>query len=465
MRRSTTTTSTGAVPVAALIAALLWLCAWPAWAQAPRRGAIEAQILEMHRDAMVRYDELEFEQAKELLREALALAAEHGLEDEPILARVYADLAVVYASGLDDEDGAERALTRAVEIDPAIEIDPAYKSKPLDTMLASIKRRVAAGGRSDPSADTPGQCREIAGIVHEPVAGAEAGQALEIQASVSPRLRAKEVRVHYRVQGRVQGRTQSRAYAAAIMEPIGRCRFAAELPGSLVRGPVLDYYVAAYNASSRVLAESGSADAPHAVIVRGEVEPSEDVPGVSVRSGPRLFLGLGGGSAGAYLRGSTEQVDSVIQCCLAPELVHARVEAGFYVTESTSVSVALRMGFPLGANLPGHAVAAPALLLRLRHALAPGALGLQLSGVVGVGYSRHTVGLAEEMSGGDTDTAAAGPLLAGAGVGYVLELGGPLRLATEVDVLVGVPVVANFVGAETVFGVNLGGNVALQLAF
>lgn len=466
MRSSTTTTSRMA-PVAALVAALLWLCAgWPAWAQSNLRR-IEGQILDKHRDAMVRYDELEFEQAKELLREALALAAEHGLEDEPLMARVYADLAVVYASGLDDSDGAERALTRAVEIDASIEIDPAYKSKELDALLADIKRRVAAGSKAEPTTDTPSHCREIAGVVHEPVTEAEAGQALEIEASVSPRLRAAEVRLHYRVDGRVDGRAGGRkpgAYAVAIMEPVGKCRFVAELPGGVVR-PGLGYYIAAYNASARVLAESGSAAAPHAVTVSGEVESLEPVPRAEAPAASRLFVSLGAGSAGAYLRGSTEQVDSEIQCCLAPEPVHVRIEAGLYIAERTSVSAAFRMGFPIGANLPGHAVAAPAVLLRLRHGLQPGALGLQVSGVLGAGYSRHTVGLAEVTNGGDTDTAAAGPLIAGGGVSYVLALGGPLRLAADVDLLAGIPVVASFVGADTAFGVSIGLHVALQAAF
>jgi hypothetical protein len=461
MRRSTTTRT---APVAALVAALLWLCAaWPAWAQ-PDLRRIEAQILEKHRDAMLRYDELEFEQATELLREALALAAEHNLEDAPIMARVYADLAVVYASGLDDSDGAERALVRAVEIDPTIEIDPAYKSKALDTMLAEVKRRAPAESEGEPRTDSPAYCREIAGIVHEPVSAAEAGQALEIAAAVSPRLRAKQVRLYYRVPGRASGGTGQGGYTVASMEPVGTCQFVAELPAGVVR-PGFDYYIAAFNASDKVLAESGSAAAPHAVSISGEAGPVTPVRGADAGAAPRLYVSLGVGSAGAYLRGSTEQVDSNIQCCVAPELAHVRVEAGLYVARSTSVSAAFRMGFPIGADLPGHAVAAPAVLLRLRHGFAPDALGLQVSGVLGAGYSRHTVGLAEMTSGGDTDTAAAGPLLVGGGAGYVMALGGPLRLAAELDVLAGVPVVAEFIGAETAFGVSVGLNVALQAAF
>lgn len=444
MRRSTT-------PWAALALALIWLLAGvPAWAQNVRR--LENQILEMHRDAMVRYDELEFEKAKDLLREALALAAEHKLQDEPIMARVYADLAVVYASGLDDRAGAERALTRAVEIDPAIEIDPAYKSPELDALLVDIKRRAGAPG-------TGGlDCKAVAGIAHEPLSRAEAGAPVAITAAVSPRLRAREVRLHYRAKG------DDGKYSYLRMTLEGECSFTAALPRVVVRGPDLGYYIAAYDASGRVLAESGAADAPHVLAVGG-AGAGEGGGVASAGALPSVFVGLAAGSALAYLRGSTEQVDSEIQCCVAPELLHVRAELGFYLTPQTSLSAAFRLGFPIGANLPGHAVAAPALLVRMRRAAEPDGTGLQLSAVLGAGYARHTVGLAVPTFGGDTDTAAAGPLLVGGGGGYVLKLGGPLRLAAEADLLVAVPVVAEFVGAETAFGVHLGFDLALVVAF
>ncbi len=446
MRRSTT-------PWAALALALIWLSAGlPAWAQNVRR--LENQILEMHRDAMVRYDELEFEKAKELLREALALAAEHRLQDEPIMARVYADLAVVYASGLNDRAGAERALTRAVEIDPAIEIDPAYESPALDELLADIKRRAAAQG-TDPAAL---DCKAVAGIAHEPLSRAEGGEPVTIVAVVSPRLRASEVRVHHR------GQDDDGDYSSLRMALEGECSFTVALPRAVVRSPGLGYYIAAYDASGRVLAESGTADAPHVMAVRG-AGTGEGSGTASASAAPRLFVSLAAGSALAYLRGSTEQVDSDIQCCVAPELAHVRAELGFYLTPQSSLSAAFRLGFPIGADLPGHAVAAPALLVRLRRAAEAGGTGLQLSAVLGAGYARHTVGLEATMSGGDTDTAAAGPLLLGGGGGYVMELGGSLRLAAELDLLVGVPVVPEFVGAKTAFGVHLGFDLALVATF
>lgn len=446
MRRSIT-------PWAALALALIWLAVGlPAQAQNVRR--LENQILEMHRDAMERYDELEFEKAKDLLREALALAAEHGLEDEPIMARVYADLAVVYASGLNDRAGAERALTRAVEIDPAIEIDPAYESPMIDELLADVKRRAPARGEGGGAVL---DCKAVAGIAHAPPGSAERGEAVRIIASVSPRLRAREVRLHYR------GQDDDGDYSYLRMTPEGACSFAVALPRVALRGPGLGYYIAAYDASGRVLAEDGSADAPHVIAVGGAGAATGS--GSAGGAAPRLFVSLAAGSAAAYLRGTTEQVDSEIQCCVAPELLHARAELGYYLTPRVSLSAAFRMGFPIGADLPGHAVAAPALLLRLRRAAEPGGTGLQLSAVLGAGYARHTVGLETVMSGGDTDTAAAGPLLLGGGGGYVMKLRGPLRLAAELDLLVGVPVVAQFVGAQTAFGVHLGFDLALVVAF
>lgn len=438
----------------ALAVGLAWLAiAAPAHAQDARR--IEAQILEKHRDAMARYDEFGFEEAKGVLREALALAAEHGLEGERFMARVYADLAVVYLSGLGDGDGAERALTRAAAVDPEIEIDPAYRARALDDMLAEIKRR--QGAREVPA----GGCDGVAGVAHEPVAAADAGQAITIDAQVSPALEAREVRVYFRSSGRPGAAGD---YTAISMIQEGRCGFSVRIPAAAARGPALAYYIVARGAGDQALAGSGAADAPHVVTVRGGEAPAPVAEDLDAAH-PRVFVGLGGGSAGAYLRGTTEQTDTEIQCCVAPELAHARVELGLFLTARVSVSAALRMGFPIGANLPGHAVAAPAALLRLRRASAPGGTGLLLSAVLGAGYARHTVKLQSATPGVDTDTAAPGPLLVGAGLGYALALAGPLRLSAELDTLVGVPVVEELAGAETVFGVHMGLSVALVAAF
>jgi hypothetical protein len=68
-------------------------------------------------------------------------------------------------------------------------------------------------------------------------------------------------------------------------------------------------------------------------------------------------------------------------------------EIGYYLSPATTVSVAGRIGFPIGANIPGHAPMAPAGLIRIRHAFAPGGSGLVVAGGVGGGVIRDTIKL------------------------------------------------------------------------
>ncbi|ACY16531.1 hypothetical protein [Haliangium ochraceum] len=445
---------------------LLVFLALPAAALAQDRTdqpAAAQQIERLHREAMARYDGFEFEEAKARMDRAVALAAEHGLTDAPVMVRVFIDLAVIYGSGLGDTDGARRALRRAVSIDPEAELDPAYKSPELDELLAEIKREYARSAAAESPAERAGEdddggCADLTGLEHAASASASAGEAVILDARVSPWLEAATVRVHYGIRGATGG--GAGGFEELRMTASGTCGYRTVIPGDAVRAPGLVYYLAAYDQGGERLAGKGNADAPLmlAVTAAGGRDAGEG-------GGARLFVRFGAGTAAGYLSGRTEQAESEIQCCVAPELLHLQGELGYFLSPALSVSAAFRMGFPLGANLPGHAVGAPALLLRARHSSEPALRGLLLSLVAGAGYARHTVGLANATPGQDVDTGALGPLLLGAGVGYALELSDSLRLAAELDTLVGIPVAAEFAGADTVFGVHLGLDIGLVAAF
>jgi hypothetical protein len=96
------------------------------------------------------------------------------------------------------------------------------------------------------------------------------------------------------------------------------------------------------------------------------------------------------------------------------------------------------MGFPIGANVEGHATFAPALLMRFRYALQDDGAGIQFSGVLGGGVVRNTVVIDEAPDGMNTDTTVMGPLLFGGGLGYILALSGPMRVVAEVNALAAV---------------------------
>ena len=90
-----------------------------------------------------------------------------------------------------------------------------------------------------------------------------------------------------------------------------------------------------------------------------------------------VFISLAVGTGGGYVTGTTEVAGSEVGCCFAPALLHLFPEIGYYFSRQMSLSAAFRMGFAVGANVMGHATAAPAGLLRLRYALAESGDGLR----------------------------------------------------------------------------------------
>jgi hypothetical protein len=58
------------------------------------------------------------------------------------------------------------------------------------------------------------------------------------------------------------------------------------------------------------------------------------------------------GSGGGLVSGETEQQGNSVKCCFAPQLVHVMPELGYYLSPTTAISLAGRIGFPIGANIP-----------------------------------------------------------------------------------------------------------------
>jgi hypothetical protein len=120
--------------------------------------------------------------------------------------------------------------------------------------------------------------------------------------------------------------------------------------------------------------------------------------------------------------------------------VHISPEIGYLLRSDLAIAGVVRLGFPLGANLPGHATLAPAGLLRLRYGLGRTLDGFQLVGSLGGGFIRHTVHVPEAPDGMDVDTNVSGPFILGPGVAYWHSIGsGLLKLVAELHTLAGIP--------------------------
>ena len=466
-----------------------------AHADAKSKADIEAKI----KAALENYDLLEYEEARKLLNQALTVAKKAKMEGEPITAKVHLSLGIVYFAGLGDAESAKLSFLNAVEIDPNIQIEKAYSTPEMAKLLEDARAEVPAdGGGSDgggggaPTGPEPMDvdCATVTGMQHTLVETAAGGADLTLQAALGGDVQAAKVSIMYRPRGASE-------FSEAPMSLDGTCIYSGTVPSSALSGDLIHYYVAAYNAAGKVIASKGSAGSPNIIELsastssgqivdddeedplagghntsgnrgnRGNDEDSGGAVAGKVRGSSKktLFLAVAGGSGAGYVTGETEQQANDVKCCFAPGLLHVMPELGYYLSKSTTVSIAVRLGFPIGANIPGHSPVAPAGLLRVRHSLSGGGSGLMVVGGVGGGILRDTIALDSAPEGMDTDVVALGPVLVNLGAGYHAALGGGVGLVAELNTITGIPATKKLGNSILNFGVQFDFNLGLVLGF
>ncbi len=436
--------------------------------------AVSKQLRAKVKKAMDSFDGFEYEEARQTLNSAVLLAKKKHADKDPALAQVQLALGIVYFAGFQEPDSAKLAFMEAVSIDPSVEIGEGYRTKEMEDLLDSVKKDIGASGDSGDTGDvTPPpsgdevDCDSIEGIEHHMVDEAPAGKDTQISAYVAPSLSADKVVLYYRPKG-------ASDFTEVKMKASGSCKFTATIPGKALADEFVHYYISALGGGGKALASRGSAGLPNIIEITGAGsgdDSTEDPLHVKKKAEPvvakqsRVFLSIAAGSGGGYVSGNTEQVGTPVQCCFAPALLHLFPEIGYYFSPQTSIAVAFRMGFPIGANRRNHATAAPAGFLRLRHTLSASGEGVHINGAIGAGVIRHTIQLTDaDMSNGDVDTSASGPLFVGTGAGYTRSLGGPVRFLVELNALIGIP--AFKLGSiDTGFAVQLDANLGLIFAF
>lgn len=454
----------------ALLAGGVGLGAGEAHAQAKAKAEITAK----RKAAMESYDMLDFDAAKKQLGEALTIARKAGLADDPAVARVYLDLGVVLFAGLKDEKAARNAFAEALKRDPEIQIDVAYRTEAMAAALAEVK----SGGGDEPAAEPEPaagkDCASLEGVAHELVETADQGEDIPVEADVGDALAADTVILYYRVPG-------AATFTKVPMKKGDGCRYRGEIPAAATEGDAIHYYVAAL-VDGKVADSRGSSGSPNIIeLGRGGAgggsdgeNPLGDSVEVDAAAGGKktMFLAVAIGSGAGYVTGETEVAGSDVGCCFAPALFHVMPEIGYYFSRRTSAALAVRMGFAIGANIPGHATAAPAVLAKLRHTIEDDGEGVVLMAAVGGGIIRNTIKVEDAAAGMDTDTTASGPVMAGAGIGYGKTMSGPLRFIGELSALAAFPAgikeLGTCPGAGCVkpnFGFQFDFNLGMQLAF
>lgn len=434
--------------------------------------------------AMESYDLMDYEAAKKSLDKAIAAATKAKLDKEPALAKLYVYLGITTFAG-GDADGAKKAFINAIKIDGKIQIEPAYKSPELTKLLEAA--RSEAGGGSVGGATEPGDgtdCTSVKGLQFKEPDGGKGGIAQPIEALLATDITAARVSVMYRSEGATD-------FTEVKLAKSGACKYTGAIPGTALKGSMLHYYVAAFDANNRPItgATAGNARTPNLLEIApgsGDVEDpigggkgdkkggggaggsgGSISGGGQVTSKPtRVFVALVGGTGFGYVTGITEANNEVQTCCVGNSLVVLTPELGYFVNPQLSIGLAARIGFPVGANVDPpnatHSTIAPGAMLRVRYALSHTGEGLRVMGQLGGGVMRNTIKLQMQSGGGDTDIVAQGPLLVGAGIGFMKKLSNSVAFMADVSALAGIAVVDKLGTARLNTGV--GGDVSLGVA-
>ena len=455
------------------------------YAHADGRGDVEKKI----KEAMEQYDLMDYDAAKKLLNQALQTAKKANLGKDAVSAKAYLDLGIVdFVNG--DQAGAKEAFATASSIEPKIQIDPAYKTAEMAKLLDSARSSGgAAGGGGDDlgPAEPAADCGSVKGLQHDIIDSAKGGAPLKIEAMVGSDVKASKVSIMYRPEGATD-------FSEVKMSASG-CKYSGSIPASALKGSLVHYYVAAYNDAGKPIAAKGSAGSPNIIEVTAPApgskpSPSDDEDPIngkkvvassggstdepsggevtkSVDVGPKhqkIYIAIAGGTGIGYVSGTTESNNPVKTCCFGPSLVVLQPEIGFNVKPQLAVAIAGRIGIPMGANIDGHATAAPGVLLRVRYALSPTGQGVRVMGQAGAGVLRDTIKLDNASMGMDTDIVAQGPLLIGAGVGYTKALSGNISFIADFSALAGIATTTQAFSSpklNTGFGFDLSLGLAL----
>jgi Tfp pilus assembly protein PilF len=423
-------------------------------AEADDGPAVE-KITTLNQRAVDEYQNLNFDEARNILKEALDAAKGAGLDTHPVTARTYVHLGVVMLAGFKQKDEAVKLFRKALGIEPDIKLDKALANPEIQDVYNEAAASQQAGDSGG------GESREIsldAKITHEPVTQASRGSAIPIRATVDAHLGAKRVFLSFKADG-------AGDFAEREMKETspGAGNWAVVIPVFATLGGAIEYFIEALADDDKVVASKGSAEKPLRIALLAApsspslVEPAKEPS--PPESKQDWYFGLGLGSGFGWTTGKGEVTDRQ----LIPSgfelagLAHLAPEVGYFVNPNMLISVQLRLQLVTGgSSFYGSAqtgcgsdgICSPAWNAvagfgRVSFFLGQGKLRPYVAGIVGLGQIRHVAKFDAVQicgkSGMDvcTDTVVAGPLFVGAGGGVVYDLAAPLALTLGANAAVG----------------------------
>ena len=447
-----------------------------------------AKITQLNRDAVAAYQAQKFEDARKLLKQALDLAGESGLDMHPIKARTHIHMGIVIITGFKQRDVGIKQFKKALEIQGDIAL-----TKNLVTPELQAAFDEAKGGGGAPAAGTPPPEPAAAtppappplppaapaapevpssGLVHEAVTVGKRGSPISISAGVQSDLKFDKLVLAYRPDGATE-------FLGREMRQVSEGTYAAEIPNTATTGGTVAYYIEAEDKDGAPLAARGSADSPliialsgagaHPVAVARKTE-DEDEDEDNGGGGGKWFVGLllGSGAGWATGTGDTNADVKINPAGVAvAELGHFAPEVGYWLSSNFMVSLQGRFQHISGttdvyANGKVYHTANYAAAGFAKATMRFGSSNWHpfVSFAAGYGQIRHVVTFNRLKCGQNqnetcVDTIAAGPIALGPGGGIAMDVNERFSLLLQVNSQLAFPD----------FTVNLDGNLGVAMSF
>jgi tetratricopeptide repeat protein len=432
-------------------------------AEAEDSAAVE-KVTKLNKKAVDEYQNLNFDEARKLLKNAIDICGQSGLENHPVTARTYVHLGIVTFTGFKQKDEAIKQFRKALEIQADIKLDKILATPEVQEVYdeAVTQQKEATAAPKKPPEVKPGQ-----GIDHEPVTQSPQNSAIAIKASVDPGLGAKKIVLSFSADG-----ADDFAEKEMKEDPPGSGSYTAEIPASATQGGVVDYFIEALGDGDAPVSAKGSANKTLKIAMLG---PNGQPLVPAIRKGKKvekkviepdespswlLGLNIGSGVGWASGKGEVNGMDVVDPAGFAmSKLLHIAPEVGYYVTPELLLSVQLRLQLISGATEfhsmnpmeCGDGVCSPGTYAfagfgRASYFFGEGDFRTYVAGTAGVGTIRHVAAFERQQNCGTPpnlgtciDTVPSGPVFAGVGAGMAYNLSTTFALLLGTNALVGFP--------------------------
>ncbi|HVV51298.1 MAG TPA: tetratricopeptide repeat protein [Polyangia bacterium] len=458
------------LPFAAALAGLMLVAAGgPARAQ--EDSAAVEKISKLNKKAVDEFENLNFDQARKILNDALDAISRAGLDNSQVAARTHVHLGVVLFAGLKQKDDALAEFKKALQIAPDVKLDKLLATPEIQEVFdQAVSEQKGAGSGGGDTGTTAAPAADV--ITHEPVTRAARGKSIQINMTLDSSVKAKKVALQFSADG-------SDDFGERDMQEESPGNWMGQIPASATQGAKVAYYIEVDGDDDQVIASKGSAKDPLVVVLRG---PGGEAPagGAKKKAAPPaekpaeegatwyLGLGLGGGFGWTTGTGEINPADKVSPAGFAAaKLGQISPEVGYFLSPDLVLSLQLRFQLVTGTTSftgPG-AGAAPSYALaglaRARWLFDDDDLHPFVGGVLGGGSIRHVASFPSVPACGSArnqtcvDSLKSGPIFVGGTAGVLYNLTPSFALTGETNALLGF----------TTFTFNLDINVGIAVEF